>query len=88
MKNAVGREIPAEALAVELKNGRKYEPYQGKGYRDGQYIKKAGPKSKIYENPQESKLLPSIRDAVIACGIKDGMTVSFHHHFRGTATIS
>ena len=82
MKNAVGREIPAEALAVELKNGRKYEPYQGKGYRDGQYIKKAGPKSKIYENPQESKLLPSIRDAVIASGLKDGMTVSFHHHFR------
>ena len=82
MKNAVGREIPAEALAVELKNGRKYEPYQGKGYRDGQYIKKAGPKSKIYENPQESKILPSIRDAVIATGLKDGMTVSFHHHFR------
>ena len=82
MKNAVGREIPEEALAVELKNGRKYEPYQGKGYRDGKYIKKAGPTSKIYENPQESKLLPSIRDAVIACGIKDGMTVSFHHHFR------
>ena len=82
MKNAVGREIPAEALAVELKNGRKYEPYQGKGYRDGKYIKKAGPTSKIYENPQESKILPSIRDAVIACGIKDGMTVSFHHHFR------
>jgi citrate lyase subunit alpha/citrate CoA-transferase len=82
MKNAVGREIPTEALAVELKNGRKYEPYQGKGYRDGQYIKKAGPKSKIYENPQESKILPSIRDAVIATGLKDGMTVSFHHHFR------
>ena len=82
MKNAVGREIPAEALAVELKNGRKYEPYQGKGYRDGKYIKKAGPTSKIYEKPQESKILPSIRDAVIACGVKDGMTVSFHHHFR------
>ncbi len=82
MKNAVGREIPAEALAVELKNGRKYEPYQGKGYRDGKYIKKAGPTTKIYENPKESKLLPSIREAVIACGLKDGMTVSFHHHFR------
>ena len=82
MKNAVGREIPEEALAVELKNGRKYEPYQGKGYRDGKYIKKAGPTTKIYENPKESKLIGSIREAVIACGLKDGMTVSFHHHFR------
>ena len=35
MKNSVGREIPEEALAIKLKNGRKYEPYQGKGYRDG-----------------------------------------------------
>ena len=82
MKNAVGREIPAEALAVQLKNGRKYEPYQGKGYRDGKYIKKQAPTTKIYQKPIESKIIPSIRDAIIACGLKDGMTVSFHHHFR------
>ena len=29
-----------------------------------------------------SKLVSSIREAVINCGIKDGMTISFHHHFR------
>ena len=29
------------------------------------------------------KLLASIEDAVRACGLKDGMTVSFHHGFQG-----
>ena len=29
------------------------------------------------------KVLQSIEDAVRACGLKDGMTVSFHHGFRG-----
>ncbi len=29
-----------------------------------------------------SKLLSSIREAVETCGLKDGMTISFHHHMR------
>ena len=29
-----------------------------------------------------TKLLNSIREAVVSCGLKDGMTVSFHHHLR------
>ena len=29
-----------------------------------------------------SKMLPSIREAIIKSGLKDGMTISFHHHFR------
>ena len=29
-----------------------------------------------------SKLVKSIRDAIRTCGLKDGMTVSFHHHLR------
>ena len=33
-------------------------------------------------DPKESKMLDSIAEAVKKCGIKDGMTVSFHHHFR------
>ncbi len=33
--------------------------------------------------PKESKLLHSIEDAVKKSGLKDGMTISFHHHFRG-----
>jgi len=29
------------------------------------------------------KLLPSLEDAIRASGLQDGMTISFHHHFRG-----
>lgn len=31
---------------------------------------------------RRSKVLPSLQSAVKACGLKDGMTISFHHHFR------
>lgn len=32
--------------------------------------------------PGEAKVLPSIRAAIEACGLKDGATISFHHHLR------
>jgi citrate lyase subunit alpha / citrate CoA-transferase len=32
--------------------------------------------------PGDTKVLPSIRAAIQACGLKDGATVSFHHHLR------
>ena len=76
MKNAVGREIPDELL----KGG--YEVYQGAGHRDGEPLKKQGPHTRICEKPRESKLVESLREAIQKCGLKDGMTVSFHHHFR------
>lgn len=31
---------------------------------------------------KESKVLSSIKEAIIKSGLKDGMTISFHHHFR------
>ena len=31
---------------------------------------------------QRGKLLPGIRAAIEACGIRDGATLSFHHHLR------
>jgi len=76
MKNAVGREIPDSLL----QNGR--EVFQGNLYRDGKQYTKPGPTVRAYVKPQESKLVQSVREAVAACGLKDGMTVSFHHHFR------
>ncbi|MEG1932453.1 MAG: citrate lyase subunit alpha, partial [Pygmaiobacter sp.] len=76
MKNQVGREIP-DALLV---NGK--EVYQGKNYRDGNFYTKASPHVQIYERQQTDKLVDSIHDALLLCGIKDGMTISFHHHFR------
>ncbi len=31
---------------------------------------------------RDNKLVASIRDAIVSAGLKDGMTVSFHHHMR------
>lgn len=76
MKNHVGREIPDELLV----NGK--EVYQGKNYRDGKYYVKASPRVQIREKPVDSKIIGSIREAILKCNMRDGMTVSFHHHFR------
>ena len=76
MKNAVNREIPDELL----QNGRK--PFMGSGYYDGEEHQKVAPVVKTREKSFESKVLPSIREAIRQCGMKDGMTISFHHHFR------
>ena len=48
----------------------------------------AGPKAKKTDNfatrtDSPDKILATIEDAVKATGLKDGMTISFHHHFRG-----
>lgn len=32
---------------------------------------------------RKNKILPSLADAIRATGLRDGMTISFHHHFRG-----
>lgn len=33
-------------------------------------------------NDRENKVLPTLEAAIRAVGLKDGMTISFHHHFR------
>ena len=76
MINAVGRDIPEEFLA----GGR--EVYRGPGHRDGTFMQKRGPRIRIAEKPRESKVVASIREAILKCGLKDGMTISFHHPFR------
>ena len=72
--NAVGREIP-----VEL-NGRKLKPFTGlfdnwpTGRKAGGYFG--------HNVPGTVKLLDSIDEAIEASELKDGMTISFHHHLR------
>ena len=31
---------------------------------------------------EQNKIVPSLEDAILRSGLKDGMTISFHHHFR------
>ena len=75
MKNAAGREIPSELLA-----GR--DVYRGLHALDGLEYDKAGPRVRAFVRPLENKTVPSLREAIEKCGLRDGMTVSFHHHFR------
>lgn len=76
MINAVKREIPDELLT----NGRRV--YEGNGVMDEKTFQKASPTVRIREKSFESKVLPTLREAIEKCGLHDGATVSFHHHFR------
>ncbi|MGN0157693.1 MAG: citrate lyase subunit alpha [Brotaphodocola sp.] len=77
MINAVGRDIPEEILKLTGK-----EVFQGNDYRDGYVYKKDGPHTRCVINNNVSKLVENIHEALVKCGIKDGMTLGFHHHFR------
>lgn len=75
INNGVGREIPEYIDGIgHLK------PYVSpfsvipEGYKAGAKLKRPLPHS--------SKMVKSIEEAVISTGLKDGMTISFHHHFR------
>ena len=76
MINAVGRDIPEEILKQTGK-----EVFQGSHHFDGAEVRTESHHIKI-RNDGGSKVLPSIHDALVKCGIHDGMTLSFHHHFR------
>jgi len=75
--NAIGRIVPIEV------NGKPVVPFKGIGqYRpDGN---KFGPRiSSCIDFPDDgNKLIPSLKEALIKAGLKDGMTISTHHHFR------
>lgn len=43
---------------------------------------KAAPVTPNTSVPTQSKLVSSIREVLEQCGLKDGMVLSFHHHFR------
>ncbi|WP_343084110.1 citrate lyase subunit alpha [Blautia producta] len=77
MRNAVGREIPEKILRLTGK-----EVFHGNSYYDGYEYKKAGPKTRCVIRSGGNKLVDNIHDVLLKCEIKDGMTLSFHHHFR------
>lgn len=77
MINAAGREIP-----TSIQGYKNIIPYAGPfATQPAADARKAGPKLKaIY--PGTNKLLQSIEEAIEASGLRDGMTISFHHAFR------
>ncbi len=76
-KNAAGRMVPTEV------NGKEAVPYQGvAGYRPTGR-KAAPPIATVADYPADGKkLVTNIKEALKAAGLKDGMTVSTHHHLR------
>lgn len=74
MKNKVNREIPDFLL------DRGWRAYDGKGMPER--MLKTGPQIRPAQPQHESKLASSLKDAIERVGLRDGMTISFHHHFR------
>ena len=69
LKNKLGRKVPEEAnLFGEI------EPYKKDDKRHIKYITE--------ESENRGKIVGSIEEAIRKAGLKDGMTISFHHHLR------
>jgi citrate lyase subunit alpha/citrate CoA-transferase len=77
IKNAAGRYVPTEI------NGRKVIPFQGVGKYKPEGKKQAVKISSCADFPLDgNKQVASLREALLKAGLKDGMTISTHHHFR------
>ena len=80
--NAVGRRVPLEV------NGKPQTIFQGVGaYRSTG--PKAAPRISSNADYGTDKRVGSLREALEKCGLRDGMTIGIHHHFRdGDLTIN
>jgi len=82
MINAAGRKIPEH-----IEGYGKVRPYRG-AFETPSSGEKAAAKKKDHF-PGKVKLADSLRDAIEKAGLKDGMTISFHHHLRnGDRTVN
>ncbi|MCG8411828.1 MAG: citrate lyase subunit alpha [Bacteroidales bacterium] len=83
VKNAVGRMIPTEI------NGEKTVPFKGIGKHRPQGRKYAPPIPTAIDYPDNgNKVIGSLEEALVKCGLKDGMTISTHHHLRNGDLVS
>jgi citrate lyase subunit alpha / citrate CoA-transferase len=77
VKNAVGRMVPTEV------NGEKQIPFQGVDKYKVKDVKHAPRISSSGDFPLDgNKTVASLKEALVKAGLKDGMTISTHHHFR------
>ena len=76
-KNAVGRMIPTEI------NGKPVTPFQGVGKYRPTGHRYAPPLVSCADYPADGdKRVADLKTALVEAGLKDGMTISTHHHFR------
>ena len=77
VKNAAGRRVPSEI------NGKPVIPYMGVGkYHPAGTCHANLIHSNIDYPDDGNKLVSTLKDALIKAGLRDGMTISTHHHFR------
>ena len=77
IENAAGRRVPLEV------NGRASVPYRGVGGYLPRGRKAAPPIRSAAEYPGNGdKRAPGLREALRRAGLRDGMVISSHHHFR------
>lgn len=76
IENAAGRLVPATV------NGLQSRPYGGVGL-DAPAGRKAGPPiATCADFASGDKVTPSLKEALRRAGLRSGMTISSHHHFR------
>src|SRR5690606_18434812 len=64
-------------------NGMPAVPYQGVGKYRPEGRKAAPPVRSCADYPVDGdKVVPDLRSAIEKAGLRDGMTISTHHHFR------
>ena len=77
IKNAAGRFVPTEI------NGQKQIPFKGVNKYKPTGRKTGAPIKSCIDYPVDgNKVVKNLREALKKCGIKDGMTISTHHHLR------
>ncbi len=75
--NSIGRMVPTEV------NGKAQIPFQGVGKHIPEGRKYAPKISSCANFPSDgNKLVGSLKEALLKAGLKDGITISTHHHFR------
>jgi len=77
IKNKAGRMVPT------IVNGVKSIPFKGIGKHSPNGVKAAPPIRTCQDFPSSGdKVVSSLKEALDKCNIKNGMTISNHHHFR------
>jgi citrate lyase subunit alpha/citrate CoA-transferase len=77
VENSAGRHVPT------VVNGKPAVPYRGIGKHRPEGRTVGRPLRSCADYPENgNKLAPSLRAALERCGLRDGMTISTHHHFR------
>ncbi|MDP4174625.1 MAG: citrate lyase subunit alpha [Bacteroidota bacterium] len=76
-ENALGRFVPVEI------NGEAQIPFQGVNQYRPNGCKAKPPIRSCIDYPEEgNKVVKSLKDALKKAGLRDGMTISTHHHLR------